>query len=142
MDVIATVRSRLNSTLALGYSSAGVVLEVGSGVNEFAVGDPVACAGVDHASHAEMNWVPKNLCVKIPPNVNFDSAASVALGAIALQGVRISEARLGEHVAVIGLGLVGQLVDPLHIHLGHLPHSRIATMRQGVAGPRLWSHLI
>src|SRR5207253_2283728 len=75
-------------------SSAGVVLEVGSGVNEFAVGDPVACAGVDHASHAEMNWVPKNLCVKIPSKVNSDSAASVALGAIALQGVRISEAKL------------------------------------------------
>ncbi len=117
VDVIATVRSRLNSTLALGYSSAGVVLEVGSGVNEFAVGDPVACAGVDHASHAEMNWVPKNLCVKIPPNVNFDSAASVALGAIALQGVRISEAKLGERVAVIGLGLVGQLVAQI-LHAG------------------------
>ncbi|HYY72084.1 MAG TPA: bi-domain-containing oxidoreductase [Candidatus Bathyarchaeia archaeon] len=108
-DVLATMRSRLNSSLALGYSSAGVVLEVGPGVNEFAVGEPVACAGVDHASHAELNWVPKNLCVKIPPNVNFDSAASVALGAIALQGVRISEAKLGERVAVIGLGLVGQL---------------------------------
>ena len=109
-DVIATVRSRLDSSIALGYSSAGVVLEVGAGINEFVVGDLVACAGAGYASHAEVNWVPKNLCVKIPPNVSCESAASVALGAIALQGVRLAEAKLGERVAVIGLGLVGQLV--------------------------------
>src|SRR2546429_622561 len=109
-DVIATVRSRLDSSIALGYSSAGVVLEVGAGINEFVVGDLVACAGAGYASHAEVNWGPKNLCVKIPPNVSCESAASVALGAIALQGVRLAEAKLGERVAVIGLGLVGQLV--------------------------------
>ena len=109
-DVIATVRARLDTAVALGYSSAGVVLEVGEGAGEFAVGDRVACAGAGHAGHAEVNWIPKNLCVKIPPNVNFESAASVALGAIALQGVRVAEAKLGERVAVIGLGLIGQLV--------------------------------
>jgi len=109
-DVIATVRSRLDSSIALGYSSAGVVLEVGAGINEFVVGDLVACAGAGYASHAEVNWIPKNLCVKIPPNVSCESAASVALGAIALHGVRVAEAKLGERVAVIGLGLVGQLV--------------------------------
>ena len=115
-DVIATVRSRLDSSIALGYSSAGVVLEVGAGVNEFVVGDVVACAGAGYASHAEVNWVPKNLCVKIPPNASCESAASVALGAIALQGVRLAEAKLGERVAVIGLGLVGQLVAQiLHV---------------------------
>jgi polar amino acid transport system substrate-binding protein len=109
-DVIATVRARLDTAVALGYSSAGVVLEVGAGAEEFAVGDRVACAGAGHAVHAEVNWVPKNLCVKIPPNVSFESAASVALGAIALQGVRVAEAKLEERVAVIGLGLIGQLV--------------------------------
>ena len=109
-DVVATVRARLDTAVALGYSSAGVVLEVGEGAGEFSVGDRVACAGAGHAGHAEVNWIPKNLCVKIPPNVNFESAASVALGSIALQGVRVAEAKLGERVAVIGLGLVGQLV--------------------------------
>jgi predicted dehydrogenase/threonine dehydrogenase-like Zn-dependent dehydrogenase len=106
-DVVATVRARLDTAIALGYSSAGAVLEVGEGAEEFAVGDRVACAG---AGHAEVNWIPKNLCVEIPPNVSFESAASVAVGAIALQGVRVAEAKLGERVAVIGLGLVGQLV--------------------------------
>jgi polar amino acid transport system substrate-binding protein len=108
-DVIATVRARLDTAVALGYSSAGVVLEVGAGAEEFAVGDRVACAGAGHAGHAEVNWVPRNLCIKIPPDVSFESAASVAVGAIALQSVRVAEAKLGERVAVIGLGLVGQL---------------------------------
>ncbi len=109
-DVVATVRARLGTAVALGYSSAGAVLKVGAGAEEFAVGDRVACAGAGHAGHAEVNWIPKNLCVKIPPDVSFESAASVAVGAIALQGVRVAEAKLGERVAVIGLGLVGQLV--------------------------------
>jgi len=109
-DVMATVRARLDSSAPLGYSSAGVVLEVGAGAQEFAVGDRVACAGAGHANHAEINWIPRNLCVKIPPGVDFESAASVAVGAIALQGVRVAEVKLGERVAVIGLGLVGQLV--------------------------------
>jgi len=108
-DVITTVRARLDTAVALGYSSAGVVLEVEAGAEEFAVGDRVACTGQGHAGHAEVNWIPKNLCVKIPPNVSFESAASVAVGAIALQGVRVAEVKLGERVAVIGLGLIGQL---------------------------------
>ncbi len=108
-DVAATVRARLDADIALGYSSAGVVLKVGNGAEEFSVGQRVACAGMGHASHAEVNWVPKNLCVRMPPEVDFESAASVAVGAIALQGVRLAEVKIGERVAVIGLGLVGLL---------------------------------
>ncbi len=108
-DVMATVRARLDTAVALGYSSSGVVLEVGEGAEELAVGDHVACAGAGHAGHAEVNWVPRNLCVKIPHGVSFEAAASVAVGAIALQGVRVAEVRLGERVAVVGLGLVGLL---------------------------------
>lgn len=106
-DTSATVRARLDADIALGYSSAGMVLEVGKGAEEFSVGQWVACAGVGHASHAEVNWVPKNLCVTIPPRVDVESASSVAVGAIALQGVRLAEAKIGDRVAVIGLGLVG-----------------------------------
>lgn len=109
VEVVAAVRARLDADLPLGYSSAGVVLEVGRGAEEFAAGERVACAGAGHASHAETIWVPKNLCVKIPPAVDFESAASAAVGAIALQGVRIAGAHIGERVAVIGLGLVGLL---------------------------------
>ncbi|MBX7221994.1 MAG: bi-domain-containing oxidoreductase [Blastocatellia bacterium] len=103
------VTARLDTTKALGYSSAGVVLEVGDGVDEFRPGDLVACAGVGYASHAEVNFVPRNLCVPIPSGVGMDAAAFTTLGAIAMQGVRQARVELGSCVLVIGLGLLGQL---------------------------------
>lgn len=109
LATINTVKARLDAPLPLGYSCAGVVREVGRGAEEFRVGDRVACAGMTYASHAETVFVPKNLTVKIPDGVSFDEAAFVTLGAIALQGVRTAEIKLGESVAVIGLGLLGQL---------------------------------
>ncbi|MDX2034592.1 MAG: bi-domain-containing oxidoreductase [Blastocatellia bacterium] len=109
MNTINTVRARLEAPLALGYSCAGVVREIGAGAEEFRVGDRVACAGMNYASHAETVFVPKNLTVKIPEGVSFDEAAFVTLGAIALQGVRTAEVKLGDTAAVIGLGLLGQL---------------------------------
>ena len=98
------VFQRLDTPVALGYSCAGYVVGVGSGVNGFAVGDRVACAGQNYASHAEFVAVPVNLCSRIPDGVDFDAAAYVTLGAIAMQGVRQAEPRLGELVVVIGLG--------------------------------------
>jgi predicted dehydrogenase/threonine dehydrogenase-like Zn-dependent dehydrogenase len=109
MSTIETVKARLETPLALGYSCAGIVREVGRGAGEFRVGDRVACAGMNYASHAETVFIPKNLAVNIPEGVSFDEAAFVTLGAIALQGVRTAELKLGDSAAVIGLGLVGQL---------------------------------
>lgn len=113
VDTLKMVSSRLDSPVALGYSCAGVVLEVGAGVDGFTVGDRVACAGQDYASHAEVVFVPKNLCVKMPDSIGFDDAAYVTLGAIAMQGVRQADPKLGDVVAVIGLGVVGQLIAQL-----------------------------
>lgn len=104
------VKSRLNQIKPLGYSASGVVIAVGEGAEEFKIGDRVACAGAGYASHAEINFVPKNLCVRVPDEIPLDAACYTTVGAIALHGVRQSEARLGEAVAVIGLGLIGQLV--------------------------------
>jgi len=109
MPTVQTVLSRLDQPIPLGYSCAGVVEHVGRGAEEFAVGDRVACAGMGYASHAHAVFVPKNLAVRIPENVAFEDASYVTLGAIALQGVRVAEVRLGESVAVVGLGLLGQL---------------------------------
>lgn len=109
VDTMNMVFQRLDSPVALGYSCAGVVIDVGPDVQDFAVGDRVACAGQGYASHAEQIWVPKNLCVHLPEAVSFEEGAYVTLGAIALQGVRQAEPRLGDVVAVIGLGLLGQL---------------------------------
>jgi len=108
-DTLRRVFERLDTPAALGYSCAGTVLAVGKDAARFSVGDQVACAGQNYASHAEMVFVPKHLCVKIPVNVDFEDASFVTVGAIALQGIRQADPRLGDRVAVIGLGLIGQL---------------------------------
>lgn len=103
------VMNKLDSLNALGYSTAGTVMEAGSDVTDFKIGDRVACAGQDIANHAEVISVPVNLAVRIPENVSFEQAAYTTVAAIALQGIRQAELRLGEYCAVIGLGLIGQL---------------------------------
>jgi len=105
--------ARLDVPAPVGYSSAGVVVGVGKAVKDFRLGDRVACSGAGFASHSEAFRVPANLCAKIPDGVDFESAAFAALGGIALQAVRMSRVSLGSHVAVIGLGLLGQLAVQL-----------------------------
>ncbi|MCU0772591.1 MAG: bi-domain-containing oxidoreductase [Verrucomicrobia bacterium] len=92
-----------------GYSAAGVVVDVGPGAEGFTRGMGVAVAGAGMANHAEVVSVPVNLAVPIPEGVDFDAASSVALGGIAMQGVRRAEVALGERVAVIGCGPLGLL---------------------------------
>ena len=104
---------RMDEPTALGYSCAGLVEEVGQGVQGLNIGDRVACIGAGFASHAEMVWVPQNLCALIPEGVDFDSAAFGMLGIIALHGVRCAKVELGWRVGVIGLGLLGQLTVQL-----------------------------
>src|SRR5215471_5777799 len=107
------VKAKLNQSKALGYSASGVVMAVGRDADEFRVGDRVACAGGGYASHAEVIFVPLNLCCKIPEGVTQEAACYTTVGAIAMQGIRQADPRLGEAVAVIGLGLVGQLTVQL-----------------------------
>jgi predicted dehydrogenase/threonine dehydrogenase-like Zn-dependent dehydrogenase len=109
VSALKAVRVRLEDSLSLGYSSSGEIIEVASDVQDFKVGDLVACAGQNYASHGEIIFVPQNLCQKIPEGVSLESASFVTLGAIALQGIRRAKLTLGETVAVIGLGLIGQL---------------------------------
>src|SRR5262249_29855230 len=80
---------------------------------EFKVGDRVACGGVGYASHAEVVFVPKNLTVRIPDEVNFTEASYATVAAIAMQGVRQADGRIGERVAVVGLGLIGLITVQL-----------------------------
>ncbi|OMI36682.1 bi-domain-containing oxidoreductase [Streptomyces sparsogenes] len=107
------VMGKLDSYTPLGYSLCGVVEQVGAGIDDVAVGDLVACAGNEHALHAELNWVPKNLYARVPDGLAPRHAAFGTVGSIALQGVRQGEPRLGEVALVIGLGLIGQLVVQL-----------------------------
>jgi len=103
------IKNQTETFYPIGYSCAGRVVAVGANVLNFKAGDPVACAGGGYASHAEFVCVPKNLVVKLPHRLGFKEASSVTIGAIALQGVRRASPQIGEFVAVIGLGLIGQI---------------------------------
>lgn len=113
MPTLRKVTERLRAPTTLGYSCAGTVAAVGSAIEEFRIGDRVACIGEGLATHAEYNAVPRNLVVKVPLNVSLEAASASAVGAIALQGIRQAELQLGESVAIIGLGLLGQFLVQL-----------------------------
>ncbi len=110
--VITTLEAafnKLDQPMVLGYSSAGTIIEVSEDLKGFAPGERVACAGGNYAVHAEYGVIPRNLLVRLPDEVDFESAAFTTLGAIAMQGFRLAEAQIGETVCVIGLGLLGLL---------------------------------
>lgn len=104
---VSDVLDRWNAT---GYSSAGIVAALGEGVAEFKVGDRVACGGGGYASHAEYVVIPRRLLVRLPDTVEMDEAAFTTIGAIAMQGVRQAGLETCSNAAVIGLGIIGQLV--------------------------------
>ncbi len=108
LNTYKMVMNKLDAPSSLGYSTAGEIIAVAPDVTEFRVGDLVACGG-NSAVHAEVIAVPVNLCVKLNDKIALQHACFTTLGAIALQGIRQADLRLGENCVVIGLGLVGQL---------------------------------
>ena len=112
-DGISAVWEKTRQTMekeqVCGYSAAGEVVDAGPGVEGFPKGMRVAVAGAGHANHADYVAVPVNLTVPIPDGVEFDEASTVALGGIAMQGVRRAQVSIGERVTVIGCGALGLL---------------------------------
>jgi predicted dehydrogenase/threonine dehydrogenase-like Zn-dependent dehydrogenase len=107
-DAMKIIREQTDDLIVpLGYSSSGIVLEVGNNVTDIAVGDKVACAGAGYANHAEIVSIPRNLIAKIPEYVSFEEAAFTTVGSIAIQGIRRAKVVFGDNVVVIGLGLIG-----------------------------------
>ena len=109
LPTIEAAFNKLDQPMALGYSSAGTILEIGEGLEGFKPGDRVACGGGGFAVHAEYGLIPQNLLVKLPDSIDFESAAFTTLGAVAMQGFRLAQPQLGDRVCVIGLGLLGLL---------------------------------
>ncbi|MCH7970831.1 MAG: bi-domain-containing oxidoreductase [Chloroflexi bacterium] len=117
-ETYRTVMSRLDQTIALGYSSSGIVEEISSGVTHFEAGDRVACFGAEFASHAELASVPAALACKIPESVDFEEAAFAGVGAIALHSVNHGSVSSGQKVVVIGLGLIGTIAMQILVARG------------------------
>lgn len=109
MTTIEAVQSKLAQPLPLGYCNVGVVAEVGAGVEGFKIGDRV----VSNGPHADVVKVPKNLCARIPDEVDDESASFVVVASIGLQGIRLAQPTLGEAFVVTGVGLIGLLTVQL-----------------------------
>lgn len=103
------VRSKLAQPLALGYCNVGVVTGIGKGIEGFKPGDRV----VSNGPHADIVKVKKNLCARIPDDVDDEAAAFTVVASIGLQGIRLVNPTLGEAVVVIGAGLIGLLTIQL-----------------------------
>ena len=109
LPTLETVFKRLDEPMPLGYCNVGEVIDVGTGIGEFKLGDRVASNG----PHAEIVCVPKHLCAKVPENVSDEQAAFTVLCSIGLQGIRLAQPALGERFVVVGAGLVGLVVVQL-----------------------------
>lgn len=107
------VKEKRDAAHPTGYSASGMVVEVSADIHDLVPGDRVACAGAQCAHHAEFIRVPRNLCTLLPESLDWESASTVTLGAIALQGIRRAQPTLGESFVVIGLGILGQLTAQL-----------------------------
>ena len=132
MPTMEAVFTKLDEPMPLGYSNAGVVVEVGPGVTHFAAGDRVASNG----GHAEMVSRPVNLCAKIPDGVSDEQASFAVLGSIGMQGIRLLRPEIGETVAVFGLGLIGLLAVQMLAQSG----ARVLGIDPDPAPPRAGPH--
>jgi len=106
------VKAKFSEYAVLGYSGAGIVVDRHPTVQDLDIGQRVAYGG-EGAGHAEYVLVGRNLVARLPDSVPFEHGCFAALGSIALNAVRIAAITIGDVVAVIGLGLVGQLICQL-----------------------------
>ena len=118
-NTMELIKNKLEDFTPLGYSSAGVVLETENDKLGFKKGQRVACMGTGFANHAEYAVIPKNLAVVIPDTVPLDQAVFSAIACIAMQGIRRLELSPGESVAIVGLGLIGQIALRLATAMGY-----------------------
>lgn len=121
------VMNKLEAPSPLGYSCGGEVLAVGQDVKDLKAGDKVACGG-DGAYHADVVAVNRNLCVKLPDDIDIGQAAFATIASIAIQGIRQADLRMGENCLIIGMGIIGQLtykileasgIQPVGVDVSH-----------------------
>ena len=114
IPTLETVFTKLEQPLPLGYCNVGKVIAVGKDVEDFKIGDRV----ISNGPHAEFVSIPKNLVAHVPDNVSDEEAAFTVVGAIGLQGIRLSKPTMGETYVVIGLGLIGLLTAEMLVANG------------------------
>jgi polar amino acid transport system substrate-binding protein len=118
LETYQVVKNLIDQPIQLGYSSAGIAIQVGKEITDLSEGQRVACAGVFKATHSEFVSVPRNLVVPIPDEIAMTEACFVALGAVAMQGLRLAKPSIGDTVAVYGIGLIGMIAAQLALAAG------------------------
>ncbi len=93
----------------IGYSNSGIVREAGEGATLFGVGDLVGCYGGGFADHQSACCMPETLLCPAPEGVTPRQAAFAGMSTFGLNGLRVCELSFGDTVAIIGMGLIGQL---------------------------------
>src|SRR5581483_3102504 len=111
-STLREVKAKFSAYGVLGYSGAGVVVAKHKSTQDIEIGDRVAYGG-EGTGHAEAILTGRQLVTRVPENVGLDQASFATLGAIAMNAVRTANISIGDVVAVVGLGLVGQLVAQL-----------------------------
>lgn len=109
VNTIATVQSKLDQPMELGYCNVGIVISKGKNVKQFDIGDRV----VSNGPHSELVLIPETLCAHIPDNVSDEEAVFTILASIGLQGIRLAKPSFGETFIVSGLGLIGLLTSQI-----------------------------
>jgi NADPH2:quinone reductase len=62
-----------------GMEGAGVVEEIGEGVEDFKIGDRVAYAGLPPGAYAEVRTIPAHRLIKLPEDITTQQAAGMML---------------------------------------------------------------
>ncbi len=95
---------------APGYSTVGEVVAVGAGVSDWRVGDRVVLRRPHRQYHIVSAEPDQRGCpMRVPDALSDEEAAWFSIANIVQNGIRRAAIQLGEHVVVVGLGILGQL---------------------------------
>jgi threonine dehydrogenase-like Zn-dependent dehydrogenase len=112
-DIFVPKKSKKEKTTfiewRLGNSSTGIVTEVGDAVDKFKVGDRV----YGYLSRRETHVVNQNAVKLSPTGIEDQDLVCIDPAVVALMGVREGNVKLGEKVAIFGLGAIGLMAVQL-----------------------------
>ena len=103
-----------------GYQAVGVVVHRSPDVTGFEIGDRVFTGG----SHSEFTVSDADKCFRLPEGLSDEQASLLSVARVALHGVRRGRIEYGDSVAVVGMGLMGQLA---------IQHARLAGAAKTIA---------
>lgn len=115
-----------------GYSSSGIVLQIGEGVTSLQPGDRVAVIDQRHQLYV---CAPEKNVFKLPESISFSEAALWHIATFPLAAIRKCRLEIGESAIVMGLGVLGMMAVKLLRAAGATPIIAV----DPVADKRQWA---